>query len=198
MNRSLLIICLIVIGILAIFILNSAKKTTYANALNEQNNYSVDSLYERDTILQLFIKTIKASNSVIKCDVGEGGQLINFFVYDLDDTLNYQDATIINDTFSKRVYFKEGHVYHFATSFFAESFSNIAYLENGQVNIFESVNCKESRYNVDSVINFLKPKLQEQNRLIVFERLKRIRKFGKYFSHDNYSLKLKCDCDPCN
>ena len=162
MNRLLLIICLIVIGSIAIFILNSAKKTAHASALNEQNSYSVDSLYERDTILQLFIKTIKASNSVIKCEIGEDGQLINFFVYDLNDTLNYQDATIINDTSSKRIYFIEGHVYHFATSFFAESFSNVAYLDKGEVKIFENVNCKGGRYNIDSVVNFLNPRLSKE------------------------------------
>ena len=154
-----------------------------------------DSVYNKEKILRVFIETIKKSDSLFDYRITEKNELVGFFVYDLIDTFNFQNADMFEDNHN-HVYFKDNHVYHFASAFFEESTSNIAFFENGEVKIFESINCKKSKFNLDSVIAFLSPRINKGKNEFL-ESIIKYRKFGKYFAHDNYGLKLKCDCLPC-
>ncbi len=160
-------------------------------------NFQNEPKYKTKDVLDSIITTIKSYNSKANCSIGKNEEFVNFFVYDLVDTANFKDASIIS-TDPKIIKFIEGHIYHFSYVYYEYSFSNILFLENGKIEIYKSINCTNSKDNIDSIIKILTPKFKKYENDSIVLRLKNFRKYGQYFGHDNYSYKLKCDCNPCD
>lgn len=159
--------------------------------------------YDKKDVLRKFNMVLNNSAPEYKKIVDGGfsnmedGVTIGYTVYDLTDTTNI-NKKIPTDTITG-IEFKEGHFYHFVPAIFSMSFSNIAYLENGNIKIFESINCLDKGTTLDEVMNFAKEKLKgHKDEKAILTNIKNYRQFGNYLTEDNYSLKLDCKCSPCD
>jgi hypothetical protein len=124
----------------------------------------------------------------------EEGVPIGYTVYSLNDPNNYSKTPYENDGIT----FLEGHFYHFSPVLMFISYSNIAYLENGKVKIFKAVNCLDRGDDINKVIEFANDKLKNNsNKAEIIERIKNYRQFGRYHIEDVHSMKIDCECSPC-
>jgi hypothetical protein len=142
-----------------------------------------DALYDRKTLLTKFEETLKTSIPIY-----ENLEYRGFFVYDLTDSPNNFLPERYNIP-EQCINFIDGHVYHFSALDFENSFSHIAFLENGKVKIFKSVNCINSEDTLSDVIEYagktLKKGKQKENTLT---RLKNYRRYGFYRTTDGYRV----------
>jgi len=107
--------------------------------------------------------------------------------YDLTDPDNKQTSLL------ERIEFKNGHLYHFADIDLPFSYSNIAFLVDGQVRIFRTVNCAGKGDNLNEVISYLNGKLRgTKNKDEIIQLVSNYRKFGVYVSLDGLSAP-RCD-----
>lgn len=153
--------------------------------------------YNKTFILNTFESIIKLNSKISFYKTDKNGNLINYFIFDLVDTLNFQKSSFKGNA-KRRVYFKENHIYHFSSIYFGVSYSNIAILYKNKIELFQAINCKESKQNIESVIRFVNSMpFHASEKAQLIQRLRNYRKYGDYFAYDNYET-LKCDCDPCN
>lgn len=148
-----------------------------------------DSNYDRMKVLNTLAAYLNTSipefslqDSTRGFSVTSDGRTMRFFVWDLVDTLN-QD-------FRQCIEFSEGHIYHFTHGGYSGSFSHIAYLEEGEIIIFESINCKNrGQHSLEDVLSFLNQKLEgnPQKKEIIIN-VKNYRHFGYYFGKELRSL----------
>lgn len=138
-----------------------------------------DKLYNRQKILDELAgmlndsipeyKTVTSVGFYSRDEISGG-----FFIYDLTDISN------------KDIYYKDcinfinNHIYHVSPLALPYSFSHIIILEDGNVKIFKSINCKKGD-SLEDVINYLTPKLKDdKNKDEIIERVKNYRKYGRY------------------
>lgn len=149
------------------------------------------SLYSRVVVIQRFANVLNKTLATTSFKVTEKGTGKGFVIFDLVDTTNFEGR---ND---ECVSFVDRHIYHFASIVFEESYSNIAYLENGQIKVFETINCKGKGNTLQDVIDYIEPKIEgSDNYDKILYRIRNYRKYGYYVAYDNYSV-INCECDPC-
>jgi hypothetical protein len=148
-----------------------------------------DPLYSRTAIIERLsnhLRSLTEKYRYFPQMVDEGDWAIGFFVHDLTNPENKQTGL------TESVEFKDRHVYHFAYIDLPFSYSNIAYLENGQIKIFKSLNCPGRGDRVSDAIAYLDSKLKPgANKRAVLARVKDYRKYGVYSSFDG-SASVRC------
>lgn len=124
----------------------------------------------------------------------EEGVPIGYSIYSLNDPNNYSKVPYEDNN----IIFMEGHFYHFAPVLRLISYSQIAYLENGNVKIFKALNCLDRGNSIYEVVEFANEKLKgHSNKAEIIERIKNYRQFGRYHSEDIHSTRVNCECSPC-
>ncbi|HEX8738119.1 MAG TPA: hypothetical protein VF721_22485 [Pyrinomonadaceae bacterium] len=142
-----------------------------------------DSLYNREKLLLELEDTLKTSIPIY-----ENLEYTGFFVYDLTDSPNNFLLNRYNQT-EGCINFIDGHVYHFSTIDFEESFSHIAFLENGKVKIFKSINCVNGEDNLSDVVEYAEKTLKKgKKKDETLIRLKNYRRYGFYRTTDSYRV----------
>tara|TARA_R100000789_G_C3013937_1_gene151986 strand:+ start:389 stop:922 length:534 start_codon:yes stop_codon:yes gene_type:complete len=117
---------------------------------------------------------------------------IGYFVFDLTDVSNVSKRSPEDE--GESIKFYEGHYYHFAPVIMSISYSHIAYIEDDELKVFKSINCKDKGDNLLSVQMFAQNKKSNSD---VMMRIDNYRKYGRYYIEDNYGMSVNCDCDPC-
>lgn len=147
-----------------------------------------DRLYDRRILLEEFDRILKTSIPAYAHFPSRG-----FFVYDLSDPANkYIPAPFVQA--DACISFINNHVYHFAPVEFAFSQSHIAVLEEGQLKVFKSINCKNSNEQLTDVIAYLEKRLKrDRNREELLTRVRNYRSHGFYFNTD--SPRVSCNTD---
>jgi hypothetical protein len=155
-----------------------------------------DPAYDRRRVLEQLAAVLNDSvpeyRKVYKAGFGVRDQKgLGFFVYDLTDTSN--KGTPLYDC----VNFLNRHVYHFAAINLHYSYSHLAFLEDGRVKVFKSVNCPERGGDrIEDVINYLDRALRDdENKREVISRVRDYRKYGLYVGVDPQSA-LRCEAAP--
>lgn len=142
-----------------------------------------DRLYDREKILLEFENTLKTSIPLYEKSYYQG-----FFVYDLTDAPNNFLPERYNRP-KRCINFIDGHVYHFSALQLEDSFSHIAFLENGKIKIFKSINCINSQDNLSDVIEYAEKTLKngkKKDEMLI--RLKNYRRYGFYRTTDGYQV----------
>jgi hypothetical protein len=102
-----------------------------------------------------------------------------FFAYDLTDTSN--KGTSLNC-----VDFKNNHVYHVAPHYIPFSFSHIVILEDGNLKVFKSINCQNSKDSLEDIVTYLSQKLKgDKEKDEIIRRVKDYRKYGLFKTTDD-------------
>jgi hypothetical protein len=148
-----------------------------------------DRLYDRWQVLNQFSDVLKSSVSEkVKEQFSwrffiEESRANGFFVYDLTEPTNKQTSLL------ERVEFKNNHVYHFAFIDLPFSFSNIAFLEDGKLKIFKSINCAGKGESLKDIISYLNEKLKTDNKKNeTIMRVKNYRSYGVYASFNGLTM----------
>ena len=116
-----------------------------------------------------------------------------YTIFDLNDPNNY---SILSE--NKIISFNEGHFYHFSSVFMYMSYSHIAYLDKGKIIIFKAVNCLDKGDDFNELIDFANKKLKNNpHKDEIIERIENYRKYGLYYTEDIHSMRVDCDCLPC-
>lgn len=172
-----------------LLLLLSASMTAIGQVCPENR----DTVYDRGAILQLFADVLNSqidSGGFRLTDQGTGE---GFMVYDLTDTNNYESAG------NECIFFYDKHIYHFSSIMIEESYSNIAFLEDGKVEVFKAVNCRDRGDSLGEAVAHIQSRLEKSpDSEAAIDRLRRYRMYGYYVGYDQYSYKVNCDCDPCN
>jgi hypothetical protein len=150
-----------------------------------------DSLYNRQNILEQLAEILNESVPEFKKIYKNGFHVknekpIKFFIFDLTDTSN--KGTSLDDC----VKLRDKHIYHFAAISYGYSFSHILILENGNLKVFRSINCKDRGDSLEDVLNYLSQKLKtDKNKGEIISRVKNYREYGIYYSVDIRSLRCQ-------
>jgi hypothetical protein len=118
------------------------------------------------------------------------GEIFGYSIFDLTDTLN--SSMKLND----KINFFDQHFYHISPVLMYMSYSYIIYLENGKIKVFNRINCLDEGDDIDKVLKFANKKL-DKDEYHVLLNIKNYRKFGQYYSSDNYGARPNCKCFPC-
>ncbi len=111
---------------------------------------------------------------------------VGFFVYDLTDPTNRQISA------GEYVRLIDQHIYHFAWIDLPYSYSNIAFLDDGKIKIFRSVNCSGRGSSLGEVIRYIRQKLKAgRDRNEVIKRVRNFRNYGVYASFNGESV-VRC------
>ena len=170
--------------------LNTSEAFSKINTIKRCNE-NPDSLYDRRNILEKMADILNNSASGFKVYerrgfyVNDDDRPRSFFVYDLTDLSNQGTSLSCVD-------FKDNHIYHFAAHYIPFSFSNIAILENGNLRVFESINCDNSKDKLEDVIAYLNKKFEnDPNREEIIDRVKSYRKYGSFGTVDDTYIRCK-------
>lgn len=152
-----------------------------------------DSLYNRQRILGQLAQTLNTSVFGPTKDVSkfavENERPRGFTVYDLTKPTNK------GLPLSKCINFLDNHVYHFSPIEKRYSFSHIVILEDGNLKIFKSLNCKGKGDSLEDVMRYLNERMKDDNnKQKVISRVRNYRKYGIYTTVDTPSL----ECTPPN
>ena len=172
-----------------LIILNLSCKNRDITSVREQAQKcpeNHDSLYNRLDVFTIFANVLNERNNNKRFGVTNVISARGFQIFDLVDTSNFQAKS------DDCIYFYDRHVYRFVSILLKESHSNIAYLENGEITIFRSVNCGGDK--IEDIIVFLEKKyINNQDKDIILNRVENYRKFGNYISNDNYDHVRDCN-----
>jgi hypothetical protein len=179
--------------LLFISCLGQEKSKTKIDApkIAEQCSSNTDQIYNRQKVLQQFAEVLNTSIPEFEKDNRFKFYVNNeksggFGIYDLTDTLNLDKATD-----NGCVEFIDNHIYHVFPYQHPYSFNHIIILENGNLKVFKSINCKDRGETLDDVINYLNLKLvNNKNKSEILERVKNYRRYGEYTRFDNFSTIL--------
>lgn len=153
-----------------------------------------DKLYVRPEVLEQFADILTASLPESERAKGYKFQVINerawnFGIYDLTDLGNV-DATGQRGC----IEFINHHVYHVVPVLYDFSFSHIIILEDGNLKVFRSINCRDRGDKVEDVIKYLSLKLAHaKNKNKIIRRVRNYRRYGDYVRMDNFSSLM---CEP--
>ncbi len=177
--------------LLAIFVV-LLSISGYAQKKEQACPPNSDLRYERAKVFAELASILETSipeyKKVIPTGFGViGGRPRAFFVYDLSDPSN-----------TKRNVWGcldliEGHIYHVSPYEEMFSFSHILRLENGNLKIFKSINCRRRGDTMEIVLRYLEKALEKtSDKTQILDRVKRYREFGVYSAVDDPELR----CDP--
>ena len=149
-----------------------------------------DSLYNRQKTLEQLAEILNVSVFGTKKDDFVFGvkneRPSRFTIYDLTEPPNK------GTSLSKCVNFSKSHVYHFSPIQKRYSFSHIVVLEDGNLKVFKSINCKGKGDSLEDVINYVSPKLKDnKNKDEILNRVKNYRKYGIYTTVDTPNLQCE-------
>jgi hypothetical protein len=187
----ILLLSLSVIGLAQTPSENSVKKQNSQTSSLKQCSENPDNSYNRKQTLEKFADLLNELIPTYKKINGRGflienDRSVGFFVQDLTDPSNS------GISLKNCINFIEGHIYHFAPIKRRLSFSHIAVLENGELRIFRSINCKDKGDSLDDVLNYLNKKLADcDDKEEILNRVKDYRKYGIYTTVD--ALYLECE-----
>ena len=116
---------------------------------------------------------------------------MGFFVYDLTDPSSSYISAPRGNKEQGCVTFKEGHVYHFSTLELATSKSQIAFIEDGKLKVFNSINCKDGKAGLEGVLKYATEKLHDKNKEDTITRLKHYRRYGTYRTVDTTEYRCR-------
>ena len=146
-----------------------------------------DKLYPRGKTLQQLSEVLRGSlpeaerTNHFSFPV-EQSRANGFFVYDLTEPTNKQTSLL------ERVDFKNRHVYHVSYIDLPFSFSHIVILEDGELKVFRSVNCRGKGDSIEEVVGYLSQKLKGDNsKAEIINRVKKYREYGIYAPFDGSS-----------
>ena len=170
-------------------------KTNNVNGIGEpfetgQCSENSDALYNRQQILEqlaeiLNISVFGAKKDNFKFEV-ENERPRRFTVYDLTEPPNK------GIPLGKCINFLNNHVYHFSPMEKRYSFSHIVILEDGNLKVFKSINCKGRGDSIEGVLEYLNRKLgNDKNKTKIINRVKNYRKYGIYTTVDTPNLQCK-------
>ncbi len=153
-------------------------------------------LYYRQKTLQKFEDILKASVPLYSSSPHIRSSLIGgFFIVDLIQPSNRFISNIPKSRESENcITFDDGHIYHFSPSFFDISESHIAFLKNGDLEVFESVNCEYQNDNLSKALTYANEFLkndERKNEALV--RLNNYRRYAHYRTVDGY--RVTCNYD---
>lgn len=152
-----------------------------AAALLQKCPANSDPAYDRQAILGQLDRTLKKNIPFYK-----EFPLMGFFVYDLTDPSNYYKSPIHGLSEEGCVNFINNHVYHFSAANLATSKSQIAFLKDGKLRVFNSINCRGSKEKLGDVLRYASEKLKDgQNKDDTIARLKHYRRYGAYETVDH-------------
>lgn len=118
----------------------------------------------------------------------ENCRLVGFWVYDMTDTSNHAPFETAN------IDFVDKHVYHYYIAYPPNSYSNIAVLLNGKVEVFEKVNCENVGATVEDVKLYVSQIIEDPNeRELMMGRIDNYRQFGSYGNIDGIEVHLDCE-----
>jgi hypothetical protein len=164
----------------------SSMRERYAESDYLQCSNKSDVRYERQALLAKLDSTLK--NSI---PAYSQFSLRGFFVYDLNDPTNkYIPAQYAQA--DACISFINNHVYHFAPIEFAFSQSHFAVLKGGELKVFKSINCKDSKEHLTDVVAFVKKRLKKDgHREDLLTRMRNYRTYGFYMNTD--SPRVPCE-----
>lgn len=148
-----------------------------------------DSLYGKQ-------KTLEKFDGILKSSIPGYAQFPQqrFFVYDLTNPQNYYISATSSYQEFGCINFRNNHIYHFSPVELSDSKSHIGFLKDGKLKVFESVNCEHSNDNLEKAINYANETLKnDKNRDEILTRLKNYRRYGFYFTVDDY--RVSCNYD---
>jgi hypothetical protein len=173
-----------------------AGKGAHAQSVVAKCSANPDPTYDRQRVLEQLAAVLNDSVPEHRKVEREGFRVrdqkgLGFFVYDLTDTSN--KGTPLYDC----VNFLNRHVYHFAAIDLYDSYSHLAFLEDGRMKVFKSVNCRErGGDDIEDVVNYLDRALRDdENKHEVISRVRDYRKYGLYVGIDPQSA-LRCKGAP--
>ena len=149
-----------------------------------------DTLYSRQKTLERFAEILNMSvfgtkKTDFEFDVKDE-RPGRFTVYDLSEPPNK------GIPLGKCINFLNNHVYHFSPMEKRYSFSHIAILENGDMKVFKSINCKGRGDSLEGVMSYLNEKLKgDKNKETILNRVKNYRKYGIYTTVDTPTLECE-------
>lgn len=164
----------------------SSTRERYAESDYTQCSNNSDDRYDRQVLLAKLDSTLK--NSI---PAYAQFSLRGFFVYDLNDPTNkYIPAQYAQA--DACISFINNHVYHFAPIEFAFSESHVAVLKDGQLRVFKSINCKDSKEHLTDVIAYVEKRLKKDgHRKELLTRMRNYRTYGFYMNTD--SPRVPCE-----
>lgn len=184
---------------LAVVSVNSQKKNSkltenkITSWKSKQCSENSDSLYNRQKVLEQFADILNSSIPEFKelntfAFSAENEKPIGFGIYDLTDPSN----KYLNN--NDCINFVNNHIYHVFPFTHDFSFNHIVILENGNLKVFKSINCKDRGNSIEEVLDYLNQKLfdTEENKKQILERVTNYRKYGEYARMDNFS-RLLCE-----
>ncbi len=145
-----------------------------------------DRRYKRADTLLAMAKVLEDSipeyKTIFSAGFGvENDQPRGFFVFDLMEPFSKEKPP------GNCVNLIDGHVYHFAPLATMFSFSHIMVLENGQMRVFRSVNCRNRGDSLRDVLNYLEncAEVKVVGQPTIIDRVKRYREYGIYSKIDD-------------
>ena len=119
--------------------------------------------------------------------------LDGFFIYDLTQPSNKYVSTQAGKP-ENSINFIDNHIYHFSPIDLRFARSHIAFLRDGNVKVFESVNCEYNNDNLEKVVSYANGWLKKDiNNDEILIRLKNYRRYGHYRTIDDY--RVSCNYD---
>ena len=113
---------------------------------------------------------------------------VNFFIYDLVDTVN--NSYLPNIKVDREVRLRAEGVYHFAPWDLTVSFSHIAVIKGKEIKVFRLLNCDGKGDNIDEVLKYLENNFNYAPP--VLKRVAKYRQHGVYAATDDMSY---VDCE---
>ncbi len=166
------------------------EKSSTETTQDQRCSDNPDAVYDRKKILEQLAEILNVSAFGTRKDEFEfyvkNERPRKFTIFDLTDTLN--KGTPLSDC----IKFKNNHVYHFAAIQKRHSFSHIVILEDGNLKVFRSINCKGKGNSLEDVISYLNQKLKDdKDKQSILSRVKNYRKYGIYTTVDTPNLECK-------
>lgn len=184
MNIKKILLIAAIVVFTSISVVSQKKKSDERSKTNSQKNEitcpaNSDNLYQRQMVLEKIAEILSISIPEFAVENRYSFGVRNekpkgFEIYDLSDALN-------NTEKENCINFINKHVYHVYPGNYEYSFSHIIFLENGELKVFRSVNCKDRGETIEDAVEYLKMKLPEDdNKSKTLENVKNYRRFGEY------------------
>lgn len=153
-----------------------------------------DPMYDR----QLMLKKL---NRILKTRIPFYDEFprMGYFVFDLTDPSNSYKSERNGLGEEGCINFINNHVYHFSAGDLHSSKSQIAILEDGELRVFNSINCDGSKEKLDDVLEYVSRKLKAgSDKDDTITRLKYYRRYGIYQTVDSTAYSCSKEVIPEN
>lgn len=138
----------------------NSKISDTSSRQNFQCAENPDNIYQRKVVLDKIAEMLNVSIPEFEKENGlkikvENENFYNFYIYDLTDISNN------NEKNKSCIKFINNHVYHIYPGDYEYSFSHIVILEDGNLKVFKSVNCKNRGDKIEDAVMYLQTKLAD-------------------------------------